>query len=291
MKISIEPGKFINSIKKLAFEAVKFSPTSSLAYQEALRRTIRPVDYMRCSEFDLVFKQLSLKEGMKVLDISSPQWFSLYLAKCYPKIKFHYVNIVKWELDLIQDIAKCLNINNITYHRQDVRALEFDSGYFDRAISISVIEHVDPEIGGDVQALNEIKRVLIPEGEFTLTMPLKDVRNVVYTNNAVWERKAQTHNFFAREYDFAQFHNLVNETGFIIKKKSFILENRGLLSLDYWEWGPGKNKACSKYILRFINGFEKYLGFSIEDKLAKCYLKHSPEIGYRVVNIAATLET
>ncbi len=33
-----------------------------------------------------------------VEDIGSPQWFSLYLANLYPKIKFYYVNIVKWEL-------------------------------------------------------------------------------------------------------------------------------------------------------------------------------------------------
>jgi cyclopropane fatty-acyl-phospholipid synthase-like methyltransferase len=291
MKLSIEPDQFINSIQKLAFEAVKYSPTSSLAYQEAKRRTKRPVDYMRCSEFDLVFKQLSLKEGMKVLDISSPQWFSLYLANSYPIIEFHYVNIVKWELDLIQDTAKCLNINNITYHKQDVRSLEFDSSHFDRAISISVIEHVGPEIGGDVQALNEIRRVLTPGGKFTLTMPLKDVRNVIYSDSAVWERKAQTRNFFAREYDFTQFQNLVDETGFKIKEKTFILENRGLLSLDYWEWGPGKEKTYSKWIIKFIKSVEKYLGFSIEGKLAKYYLKYSPEIEYRVVNIAATLES
>lgn len=253
-------------------------------------RIIRPVDYMRCAEFALAFEQVSLKPSMRVLDIGSPQWFSLNLANLYPKTQFYYVNILDRELDQIREIAKCLDIDNISYHKQDVRSLEFDSHYFDRAISISVIEHVAPDIGGDILALNEMRRVLISQGELVVSLPLKETPNIVYQDGAVYERGEKEHNFFAREYDFEQFQNLVRDIGFLIKEKSFIIEQPGLFALDYWQWGPGKNTGYSYLIMKLIKAIERISRASVEDKLAARYLRSSPKVQYRVVNIVATIK-
>jgi len=246
---------------------------------------------MRCAEFALAFAQLSLNPGIKVLDVGSPQWFSLYLANLFPEINFYYINILDSELSQIRDIAKCLGINNLNYYNQDVRSLEFDSNYFDKAVSISVIEHIAPEVGGDILALNEIRRVLVSQGELTLSVPLKDTPKVVYVNGDVYERTTEKNNFFAREYDLTQFKALLYKTNYSIKEKSFIIEKPGLLALDFWEWGPGKTKFFSSLITKSVKAIERFTGKSVEDRLAVRYLQPSSEIHYRVVNIVTTLQS
>lgn len=187
MSARIDPSLFVQTIKHLALEAsVSLLPTSP-AYRQILARMARPIDYMRCAEFVLVFAQLSLEPGMNVLDVGSPQWFSLCLADLFPHTHFHYVNLLESELEQIQDVAKCLGMGNINYSQQDVRCLGFDSCSFDRAISISVIEHVAPEAGGDIQALKEFQRVLKSDGKLTLSIPLKEVRSVLYVDKPVYE--------------------------------------------------------------------------------------------------------
>jgi len=54
-----------------------------------------------------------LRPGMKVLDIGSPQWSSLHLARQFPVTQFYYSNIFDSELDPNRDIAKCLGVGNI----------------------------------------------------------------------------------------------------------------------------------------------------------------------------------
>jgi len=224
-----------------------------------------------------------------VLDVGSPQWFSLYLANLFPEINFYYINVLDSELSQIKDIAQCLGIDNISYQKQDVRSLEFDSNYFNKAISISVIERIAPEVGGDMLALNEIKRVLVSQGELTLSVPLKDAPKVVYMDGTVYERLAEKNNFFAREYDLRQFRDLTYKTNYLIKDESFIIEKPGLLALDFWEWGPGKNKSFSSLITKSIKAIERFTGKSVEDKLAVRYLQSFLEFQRRVVNIVATL--
>jgi len=291
MNSSINPSRFVHSIRKLASEAVKSDSLGTLARREALARIRKPVDYMRCAEFAIAFEQISLESGTEVLDISSPQWFSLYLASHFPEVKFHYVNILDSELSQIRDIAICLDINNINYYKQDVRSLEFDSNRFDKAISISVIEHIDPEVGGDILALNEIRRVLVSQGELTLSVPLKNVPKTVYVNGEVYERLESRNNFFAREYDLTQFQALLHNTNYALKEKSFVIEKPGLLALDFWAWGPGKPKIYSSLITNFVKAIERVTRGSIEERLAVHYLRQSSELQYRVVNIVATLLT
>jgi len=154
----IDPTPFVQSIRELASRAARTLPPRSPAGREARARVRRPVDYMRCAEFTLASAQLSIAPGMSVLDVASPQWFSLLLASRFPGVRFDYVNILDEELGAVREVAACLGLENICYHRQDVRALSFPAGHFDRAITISVIEHIAPEVGGDVLALEEVRR-------------------------------------------------------------------------------------------------------------------------------------
>ena len=133
----------------------KLSP-STPAYRIARERSIRPVDDMRCAEFDAILRNLKISPQTEILDVSSPQWFSLCLAERYPETMFHYLNIIDNEIDPYENIANSLGLVNLRYHRGDVRELRFNSGKFDKVVSISVIEHIYPEVDGDLTALSEI---------------------------------------------------------------------------------------------------------------------------------------
>ncbi len=281
-------------IRRLARDAKPLLPPDSRAHRQTLARLKRPVDYMRCAEFPLALEQLVPASGMRILDVSSPQWFSLCLAYWFPQTRFYYVNLSTSELDLIQDVAKRLDFGNISYCRQDVRHLAFDSAYFDRVTSLSVIEHVAPEVGGDVQALCEIRRVIKPSGQLVLSVPLKETRRVVKSSQTRADPQplgsiGQDSRFFAREYDSAQFDDLVRATGFQIKEKKLIVERQGRLALDYWEWGPGKNTIYGRFLPLIIRAPGKFANIYVEDRLAEYYLGACSDMQPRMVNVVATL--
>jgi SAM-dependent methyltransferase len=289
MNSRIDPTPFVQFVRQRARKASRLLPPHSPAYRQALNRIRRPVDYMRCAEFPLALEQLSLQTGTRVLDVASPQWFSLYLATQFPQTQFLYVNLLVNELEQIREVSGCLGIQNIHYHECDVRSLPFDSEYFDRVVSLSAIEHVGPENGGDALALKEIHRVLAPHGTLTLSVPLKQVRNVMYSNRPVYDRVGTRDNFFAREYDLEQFLAVIDTAGFQINKKALIIEQPGLGALDDLEWGRGRKRLHGKYGVFLVRAIEKYLNIYLEDKFAIRYLRVASEITYRPVNIVATL--
>jgi len=279
-----------NDIKSLAIDAMRRLPPAQPPYQEAKRRSISPVPYMRYAEFDAILRDLEIQPGMTILDVSSPQWFSIYLAKKYPDANFHYINILESELEPHKEIAKTLGIKNLKYQKGDVRNLAFHNNTFDKVISISVIEHIHPEEHGDLNALREIMRVLKPKGNLLLTVPYKAKRNIVYMDGPVYERSAEGRNFFAREYDRGTFGEMVEESGFSLRSSSFICEREGLFPLDYYEWGAGKDYWAVPFLMMLKKLIERIFRRSLDPVLARRYLIISRKPMERLVNIATKFE-
>ncbi|HLX32684.1 MAG TPA: class I SAM-dependent methyltransferase [Gaiellaceae bacterium] len=275
-------------IRDLAARAARALPPSHGARRTARRRVARPVDYMRYAEFEAVLRDLDLPSGSRVLDIGSPQWFTLQLASSRQDCTFEYVNIIDTELDDYREIAQALGLGNVSYERADVCELPFEPGSFDRVISISVLEHVYPEVGGDIAALGEIKRVLAAGGELLLTVPFKAQRNVVYVDGPVYERAEQERNFFAREYDREMLDDLLAQSGFAARSEWHISERPGRLAVDYHEWGPGSERRIESLALRARRLLELGPGRSVDGWLAERYLRVSREPRERLVNIAGS---
>lgn len=255
----------------------------------ALRRMARPVDYMRYAEFAAVLADLTLDSGMRVLDVSSPQWLSLHLASIHPDVEFHYVNILPAELEHFSRIAAALGLHNITYSEEDVRALSLADDTFDRVVSVSVIEHVHPEVGGDTRALAEIRRVLKPGGEVVATVPYKERAASVYVDGAVYEREAEEHNFFAREYDRDSLERLIAGSGLTLVDRWLISEIHGALAVDYFEWGPGRVRRLHAALVRSRILLQPLTGRSLDGVLARRHLRVSREPAGRLVNVCARL--
>ncbi len=287
--LSAEVTSISNDIRKLAIQATNNLDNSDPACKIARFRSIRPIDYMRYAEFDAILRGLEIKPQMKILDVSSPQWFSIFLAQQYPETTFYYINIIESELEAYKKICQAVGITNLAYYKEDVRNLTFDEDSFDKIISISVIEHIYPEEGGDYQALREVKRVLKPQGEFLMTVPYKDKRNIVYVYTPDYEREKQNNNFFAREYDREMFHTLIEQTEYTVKNRWFICEVPSWLAIDYFEYGPGTKIFFVKYLLKLRKLVEKITKKSLDRLLAERYLFLSSQIGNRLVNICVVL--
>jgi ubiquinone/menaquinone biosynthesis C-methylase UbiE len=291
MKIS--KSRFIVELENFVSSASDkcFSEIGEELQQNSLNlEQLKLIDYMRYAEFSAIDTWISLSPDQRILDVSSPQWFSMFLASKYPNVHFDYINLVDSEIELYKRICDVCEISNIQYHHEDVRSLSFEDRMFDKVITISVLEHIYPEQGGDLQALTEIKRVLKPQGEVLLTVPYKEKSNIIYLEGSVYERESQEKNFFAREYDRAMFDLMVKNSGFICQNIAYICEQTGILSLDYYQWGPGKVLWYAKYIYRLQQIIEKVVGHSIDGALAERYLHICDEVNYRVVNVAAVLK-
>jgi SAM-dependent methyltransferase len=207
----------------------------------------------------------------------------------HPGATFTYSNIIERELADYREIAQACGLANIDYVLEDVRKLTFANATFDRVVTVSVIEHVFPEVGGDVQALREIRRVLEPAGQVHLTVPCKVTSGVVYVNSPVYEREAGERVFFAREYDGKSFFRLVQAAGYEAQSVAYISERPGVLALDRFEWGPWSSR-WSRYALSAMRvAQERLIGRSWEPMLARRYLHVSTEPQDRLVNIAAVL--
>ena len=291
MKPDTHKTHFRRTICRLARQALKSLPKHSPAYKEAMLRRVKPMDYLRCAEFPLAYRQLSLMPAMRVLDVASPQWFSLCLAYQHPDIDFYYVNILEDELKQTRETAQFLHIQNIHYIREDCRSLSFVDDFFHRAVSLSAIEHITPDVGGDVLALKEIHRVLKPGGELVLSVPLKETASLVYTDeHPVWERSKQKNNFYMRNYDMSQLDRLAEETNFKLILKMLIFERMGIFAMEYWEGGPGKYHPSKNWVIKLKKKIDKLAGLRLENLLANIYIKLEDEAasGDRLINVVAT---
>jgi SAM-dependent methyltransferase len=278
-------------VQRLAERALDKRPRRDPARGAARTARVRPIDYMRWAELEAILPRLELRAGERVLDVGSPQWLTLALADAHPAVTFVYTNIIEKELAAFRRIADVLGLSNVTYQLEDVRALSFGDGAFDRVISVSVIEHIFPEVGGDEQALGELARVLRPEGRVHLTLPFKARRNVIYLAGAVYEREGAGKQFFAREYDREQLDALIAGSPFAIDGEAdLITERSGLFALDAYAWGPRSNRITRAAfgVAQLVT--ERVLRRSFEARLARRYLSASPTAAGRLVNIALVLK-
>ena len=161
---------------------------------------------------------------------------------------------------------------------------------FDIILAVSSIEHVYPENGGDIQALNEISRILDKEGTLFVTLPFKNKASNIYLEGEVYGRNNNWKNFFAREYDDVTLRNLLKNTNYVAKEISYICEKPGFFSLDYYKYGEGKGTLKSKFFYKLKGYLEKTFNKSIDSKLAKHALFCSKNPEERLVNIALSLK-
>ena len=284
-----QAARLADEIQGLARRAMGHG-LGAAAAREARARVRRPVDYMRHAEFEAVLRWLDLRDGMRVVDFSGPQWLTLALAARHPGVQFVYTNIIDAELAAYRDIARALGLANLELRTADMRALDLADGSVDRALCVSVLEHVYPEVGGDAQALAELHRVLAPGGALMLTIPFKAVRHVQRVDRAVYERAGGADTFYAREYDRAQLDDLLAGSKLAVAGQLHISEVDGPLAIDALGWGPRRGTLFARLTLKLVSMIERVARVDLERHFAQSHLRLTEMPQARLVNIGLRME-
>ncbi len=194
----------------------------------ALYLSIRPIDYWRVFEFVVSAEQLNARSGERILDIGSPKVFPLHQAL---HKKAHIITT-----DIYDDmgLTDCVvfktknHLTNLEVITCDVRALAFPDQSIDKVISISVLEHVYPEEGGDVLAFKEIGRILKDDGIAVVTLPFGKKAKTQYLKKRVYERRQTAPDemvFYQRRYDESSIQRLLATLDeFVVEKLEFVCE-------------------------------------------------------------------
>lgn len=233
----------------IQFAAFGFNIARKLFFKGKIvpRLLLNPVSIVRYFEFDFANKNFQSHNEIKVLDVSSPYLFGFYqISK--NSLEYNYINPDLNDLSNVISLSEKIN-NNLNYkiHQMNVLELAFPNEYFDRVISISVIEHILDN--GDSAAMREIWRVLKPGGDFILTLPVKKEFEIEYRDRDEYnlnpEKKSDLY-FFQRIYDNQKIqerllssitnYEILSIEVFGCDEKEFYTEyKRRWMKFSYWE--------------------------------------------------------
>jgi SAM-dependent methyltransferase len=174
--------------------------------REAVIRVVVPLDPSRYLELPETRRELDAQAGEQVLDLASPKLLAVALAR--EGVHVTSVDQLSDEIDRWRRLTP--GERNLRFEVADGRALPYEDASFDRAYSVSVLEHI-PE-RGDEAALKELARVVKPGGRIVLTLPHARKAWDEFRDHPLYADHGPSPNgryFFQRWYDSAAVERLV----------------------------------------------------------------------------------
>ena len=169
------------------------------------------MNYARQMEIPLTDEMLKPQPRESILDVSSPKLLSLYYAD-------NGIDVVAGDLEdyFVSDMRNLKiglreNASISTSVFDATERIPFPDSSFDKAFSISVLEHIPSN--GDIKALQEISRVLKINGRLAITLPaFKTYVEEWTTSDFYWKSIAdnQGRTFFQRRYDQKRLQELID---------------------------------------------------------------------------------
>jgi len=145
-----EREQYNNGLKRNSYNAV-FSHTSS---------------FYRRRRDEILHEQLQFANGRRVLEIGSHCWIRWIEGSHLQPDVLECINISEKELQKGRDAANTSRVKP-RFSLMDANNLEFADESFDMVIGSSILHHLD-----FVRALDEIQRVLKPQGRMLFVEPL-----------------------------------------------------------------------------------------------------------------------
>ncbi len=149
----------------------------------------------------------------KVLDVSSPKCFGLYLAYHFP-VEAHLTDLYEpafRQADQLWTGVKHKARGSVEFCRQDARGLSYPDNSFDIVFSMSVVEHIEGS-EGDSRAIREMARVLRPGGILAVSVPFGEryqEQEIVGVRAAADRMKDGKPYFFQRIYSRRAVENRI----------------------------------------------------------------------------------
>lgn len=160
------------NIKKKLYEIIAplgVKTLMSLFPEYFAKEPLSPTD--RYIEYPFVIKNLP-KPPARILDVGcAGTFFPLLLAA------FGYET---YAVDIrVYSIINRIEHKNFKFVQEDIAKTSFKNDYFDAITAVSIIEHIGlsgrygskEDLSGDKSAIEEMKRIIKPEGEILLTVP------------------------------------------------------------------------------------------------------------------------
>jgi SAM-dependent methyltransferase len=193
-----------------ASSLIRYSVTlglRALRHREARRaaawRIWMPLDVDRVAELPWAARQILNARPRRVLDLASPKLLGLWLAE---NSGAQVVATDAWEAEVEtwKRLAKAADPHGrrfgaLRLEMADGTALPYQSGEFDAAYSVSVIEHIPGN--GDTAAMAELERVLRPGGTLALTFPFRERFEEEFVHHDLYGQRYRGEPiFFQRHY-------------------------------------------------------------------------------------------
>ncbi|MGB3903463.1 MAG: class I SAM-dependent methyltransferase [Anaerolineae bacterium] len=176
---------------------------------------VRSVDPMRCYEYPLVIEKLDCEGGLSILDLGSG-YNVLPAFVCFhtPKASVHATDIdhacASWQARYANRLRHLFGIKGMVVVQQDCRMMAYAGEAFQRVCNVSSIEHVEGD-DGDTRTMQEIARVLEPQGLAVVVVPYSDRY-----------REISWGGVFTRLYDQeALFQRLIDPSGLVLREQLF----------------------------------------------------------------------
>jgi 2-polyprenyl-3-methyl-5-hydroxy-6-metoxy-1,4-benzoquinol methylase len=164
--------------------------------------------------FELLSSAIDLDDpAVSLLDVGSPKLFALLLAA---RRGATIVATDLWrpaidEAEALRGGLPPAASERLHFETMDAREpvppeLLPPNGKFDGAFSMSVIEHIEPDPGGDVIALRQMAEAVRPGGCVVVSVPIAATAYSEYRTSEIYGRKRGA--FFQRVYDAAALETL-----------------------------------------------------------------------------------
>lgn len=198
-------GMFIQASDEFALIEAELAHLDSVPWTENLRPSATAGMTERVIEIPWVMSRY--RGERRVLDIGT--------AWALPVYSKHLATLGVPDLQGLDLVAK--RVPGFQMSQGDVRALPYATGTFDLVLCVSTLEHIgldvsgyaghpqEQEATGDVAALREMARTLVPQGRILITVP--------------FGRREQLH--WLRQYDQPAWEDLVRKSGLSVAEAGY----------------------------------------------------------------------
>jgi|LGVF01.1.fsa_nt_gb ubiquinone/menaquinone biosynthesis C-methylase UbiE len=181
-----------------------------------------PLDVYSRQRARIIMRYLNPKKDDRVLDAGCGIGYYAFELATKFGCKVNGVDLDAEDIELANKIIKKTHIQNVEFSVCDISELKFGDETFDIIIFSEVLEH----IGDDIRVLNELYRVLNPQGYLIISTPHVDIIEE-YT-----EQKPKIHKkpldlkggHIRNGYSLESMLELLNGTGFNVVEYTYLIK-------------------------------------------------------------------
>jgi len=187
-----------------------------------------PIKYIQLYRFKTIVRLLGDKVYPNLLEIGTGS--GIFLPELSRHCEKLYATDIHPHFENIENLLKHYKVNEYDLKSQSIQKTNYPDNYFDAIVAVSVLEFVD-----DLQeAINEIKRILKPDGVFITICPMnsKFLDSVL----SLYSKKKPKEEFG----DSRIYVSTALEQNFKVIKKGYLLPLIGRIFPVYTHYKLGK---------------------------------------------------